>query len=279
MGLERAAFERELGRKSTHLRARQRGRAHLERADHALQRAPGRRLRGKKPVERCPGSDRRSGTQRLEAKPEGACRPGSGDAQIQRCSASPTEERAGAEGDPSPGTADHSSAPRGRYGASTASRTPGRPRAGRGRTRSGGRASPAPSARAGQAGRADTAFASSAGWAILDRSPSASPANHWRLGFAGAANRTPGSPRRCAASRTSFARAGRPRRDPRPPASSRAASSDAAASAIGWKRSVPCGGSARPAGARSAGVDGDRYRDARALGGRTTRRSRAHSRG
>jgi len=65
MGLERASLESELGRKSTNLRARQRGRAYLERADDALQRTPRRGLRSKESAQRGPGSDRRFGPLRV----------------------------------------------------------------------------------------------------------------------------------------------------------------------------------------------------------------------
>ena len=81
MGLERLALERKLGRKSTDIRARQRGRAHLKRTDGALQRTVGRRLRGEKPTQRRAGPDRRSGPQRSAqtrtqtAPPKASCRP------------------------------------------------------------------------------------------------------------------------------------------------------------------------------------------------------------
>ena len=58
-------LESELGRKSKDIRARQRARAHLERADDALQRTTRRRFRGEKPTQRRSGSDRRSGSQRI----------------------------------------------------------------------------------------------------------------------------------------------------------------------------------------------------------------------
>jgi hypothetical protein len=92
MGLERCALEREFGRKSTDLRARQRGRAHLERANNALQRTPRRRLRGEKSAQRRSRPDRGSGAQRaIEVEREAARQAGNNYGERQPASARTSE--------------------------------------------------------------------------------------------------------------------------------------------------------------------------------------------
>lgn len=111
MGLERIALESELGRKSTNFRARKRSRAHLERADDALQRTLGRRLRGKESTERGSGSDCRSGPWRAIEADRSA-----GQIETGRVAGSACAPACSAESAPKAGSGPADYSPPARYG-------------------------------------------------------------------------------------------------------------------------------------------------------------------